>query len=147
MATSPTMRNIPSYGDITTKMQEYISNPANPMSTRMNAIRWQVEFSEGNYTRCKEMMELFIGDGLPFVDNIDDYCELYDDPSVEVPLADAKKEIIKSIGRIIHREGGMDALLACFYIMLNFMTAPHDFVLKFIIKDLDTIWDGIGEWS
>jgi len=49
------------------------------------------------------------------------------------------KEVCKKEGSLINKDGGIDAMRACFYIMLHFTKSQ-------LIKELEVHWDGVGLW-
>jgi uncharacterized protein YycO len=48
---------------------------------------------------------------------------------------------IKEIGNKIYQRGGMTALRANYYTMVNFMTINRE------VKAVESYWDGVGEWQ
>jgi len=71
---------------------------------------WAAEYSVANHNRCKRMYESFLD-----------------------------KEVCKKEGSLINKDGGIDAMRACFYIMLHFTKSQ-------LIKELEVHWDGVGLW-
>lgn len=72
---------------------------------------WSAEYGAANHGRCRRIYESYL------------------DP-----------DTCRAMGQAIYTDGGMDAMRACFYILLHFSKC-HAF------KRLDELWDGIGQWS
>jgi hypothetical protein len=120
-------KDIPSedpYTLICKEMDAFVTNVANPLESRHSVEDWRTEFSRANYKRCVELFDCVVTDG-----------------------ANAEAvERIKQIGRDIDSEGGLDAMQACFYILLQFMT-PENVELKRAVRDIQIYWDGVGRWE
>ena len=56
---------------------------------------------------------------------------------VEVPMSEEKKERLRSQKDFeVHHDVVLEALVACFYIMINFIVAEDDLVLSYEVKSL-----------
>lgn len=118
---------IPSYDEVNSAMENF-THPNDELKWRV--FTWRNEFPERNYIRMKIIMtELY---NLKY--------EYYDE-NFDVPEASLK--IIQKLGNDINKEGGLDAMQACFYIMLNFMNKCNTTKLH----SLSFCWDNVGDWK
>jgi hypothetical protein len=116
------------YKIVNDAMVEEVENPSTDERRKHLVECWMAEFSVSNFNRCRRMM--------------DELNKIQLNPSDEdfwIPAT--SRSIIKDIGTTINREGGMDAMRACFYIMRCFM--DNDGRASYI----ENIWDGIGSWQ
>jgi len=92
---------------------------------RGTIITWMSEFSEENCVRCQQMIDVMI-----------------------VASVDGKKtqKKLKDIATPIAIRGGLDALQACYYIILHFMGTTEDMHPKFM-KLMKQAFCGLDGWE
>ena len=114
------------------KMEEYVQDKKYPQSMRSAVFGWMSEINE----------QIFL-DLLSIVSNNSNYKLIKywnDDDKIE-ELDPSKIKEIQEIGRTIHSRGGMTALQANFYVLINFTN------FKLRVKQIEHYWNGIGEWK
>lgn len=91
-----------------------------PSHLKNNSIKWFSEYSINNHERCKNIYE-----------------------------SGMDANIVKSAGIKINKEGGMTAMLGVFYVFfyINPWRYSNDNDLIFLYKEIEILWDGIGQWK
>jgi hypothetical protein len=124
------MSVIATYEKINEKMMSFINDMSKPEHIRMNVFEWCAEFGVFNYEYCKKIIEI--------IGNEDNYD--YDEDGDKLIKKEPRSQI-KEYGNRIYGRGGMTALRANFYTMVNFMTTDRE------VKSVEYYWDGVGEWK
>ncbi len=99
------------YPDYTTMTHALENDKAYVVNGGHYGLVWGAEYSAANHERCKRMYESLLN-----------------------------KEVCIQMGNAINKDGGFDAMRACYYILLHFTKSPE-------IKVIQYYWNGIGDWG
>jgi hypothetical protein len=122
--------SVASYDKINAKMISVINDIPKPARIRMEVFEWMAEFGVFNYEYLKKIIEI--------IENQDNFDF---DEDGDMMIKEEPKNQIKEYGNRIYQRGGMKALQANYYTMINFMTTNR------AVKAVEYYWDGVGEWK
>ena len=117
------------YNEIYSEMENYITSQKYHQETTRLVFMWMTEYSERNHNRMVDIAKM-----LKKIEK-DYYDEDFD-------INQDDKEKIFNIGCEIHKEGGLGAQQACFYIATNFIDCNDK-----RLKAIELCWDGAGDWQ
>ena len=122
--------SVASYDKINAKMMSVINDIPKTATIGQEVFGWCAEFGVFNYECLKQIIEI--------IENQDNYdCDEDGDKIIKKE----PRSQIKEIGNKIYQRGGMTALRANYYTMVNFMTINRE------VKAVESYWDGVGEWQ
>ena len=124
------LAQIPSYDSVLEKMSHFYNDAIQTDDVRFQVFTWAAEFSEFSYACMKDIIEI--------IHNESNY-GLVGNYSEKV-IIESKRETIKCIGLQIYQRGGMIALQAAYYIMVNFMSD------NVRVRDVEYYWHNVGDW-
>ena len=122
--------SVDSYDNINAKLMSFMNDLPKTASIGQEVFEWCAEFGVFNYECLKQIIEI--------IENQDNYdCDEDGDKIIKKE----PRSQIKEIGNKIYQRGGMTALRANYYTMVNFMTINRE------VKAVESYWDGVGEWQ